>query len=736
MLPLRSRLLHAQLCLQIRRNVFVMSTEKRNKLKKKSKPKPKPAPRKEESVELQAPLPAERIERLEYMNKLGKFRELRDSTARILREPSSEPQQTRKLEVVEEEEPEEPQELQNDENFDPSQQILAAPAVAVPESITDRLGLAVKYLVNKDHQNWSLVLDQLQLEGGFKDISPKDVRLLAYSIPVSDFQNVFPKFSALMAEAGIAMSPKILNTYMRSLLYGSTVDGDKMTEIQKCADQIKELSKGHKMPRITYELLVQAYGKNLNVQKMNEVLAEMQLMKLTPSKTTYSNVLSTCVYKAKDHKTATELFDYMKFESAKTQPSTKQYQHMIVSHVINDNVEKALDLYDEMLQGNIPLNQAILQCLARGCSTREHLKVKAWHFMFEIYEKGWNPTVETAEFMIYLCAKDGDLAMARAVYQQLNLSQSLLSKSFAFLMKAYATASTNHQHLPSITLNEAGRKFRNNLLAKTNLHPKLSNPRQMLPFLPLPELREANEIMAESSAMMAHSVMVNPSFLVIESINNYLNVAATVGTLEDFIDRFNEFTFLDKTGIPQTRYVLDGVDESTEASELEEVEEKQEKKLPTKSPLLSEVMAGNGAAVRKPRNSLSYIYALKAAGEHRNYKFAQQIWTERGSFRKSDLFKNMLRKEKDKQDFEFAIAMVNALTTMGMYDDALAIIVSTEYQFKWTWAHFRDLYDKAATLSFTKITQTLRGIASRAQINYAGKLRKKDYKRYLVDRRL
>lgn len=726
-----------------RRSIFVMSSEKRNKLKQKSKnprAQVREEPRKELRKELRKEehlagadpdelLGGDRIDRMEYSQKLRSLRELTRTASSVIRSsqqqnPSESEERHSHKEISEEP-------SGSTEAFDPSTSSLAAPAVAIPQSVCERLGLAMKYLVNKHTQNWPMVLEQLSQEGGLKGLPQRDIRKLVYAIPMDQLSHVFPKIESLLKDAGVAMSPKILNKYLGSLLYGPRIDQAALAHAEQVVETIRSVSKKGKLPRETYELMVQAHGKNLDIDKVNQVVAEMQAHKLAPSKATYSNVLSTCVYKARNHRAAAELFDYMKFESSKTKPSTKEYQHMIVSHVLDNDVEKALDLYEEMLLAKIPVNQSILVALARGCASREQLKMKAWQFMFDIYDRDWVPEVGTAEFMLYLAASDGDLTMARALYQQLNLSHCSLDRSFAYLLKAYAAAATNENRIPTITFNEWGKRFRSNILAKTSLLPATDNPRQALPFLPLVELTTANELMAESSAMMAHSVMANPDFITIASINNYLNVAAVAGTLDDFVDRFHEFTYLDQTGIPQTRLVhVELADETVAAPG-----QRTDAKSPTKSPLLGEIMVANGQRFSKPRNSVTYMHALKAAAKHRNYDFAQSIWTERGNFRKSDLFKQLLRSEKDKQDFAFASAMVQALTTMKLYDDALAVIVSTEYQFKWTWPHFRDLYDGAAALGLSKITQTLRGIASRAQMKFSGKIRKRDFKRHMMANR-
>lgn len=188
--------------------------------------------------------------------------------------------------------------------------------------------------------------------------------------------------------------------------------------------------------------MIQAYGKNNNLEKINMCLSEMKQNKLEPSQKTFSNILSTCVYKANDHKQAVEIFDSMKFLSQKTKPDTRAYQDIIVSYVNNDNIEKALDLYREMITEKIEINQRIMVALARGCTSRPELRFKAWDFIFDIYNNNWEPTLNTFEYMLYLSAKDGDVALSRAFYSKLNESNAITPRSFSFLLLAYSKKSS------------------------------------------------------------------------------------------------------------------------------------------------------------------------------------------------------------------------------------------------------------------------------------------------------
>lgn len=617
--------------------------------------------------------------------------------------------------------------------FDARNATLATPRTDLPASIQEKLGLAVNYLVSKENQNWSLVLHQLKEAGGFEGVHEKDIRMMIYAIPKKQLKQIFPQIEQLLADASIKKSPKMVNYYLKSVIAGNSVSKDELAVVEKYVEDLRLSNSKGKLSRNTYEVLIEAYGKASDITKMNEVMKEMKQLGLEPSLTMYSNVLSTCVYKMRDHKQAVQLFDLMKFLAGSMAPSTREYQDIIVSYVNNNDIEKALDLYQEMLTGGVQMNQNILVALARGCMSREQLRFKAWDFIFEIYNCKWEPTVPTLEYMLYLAAKDGDLALSRALYQQLNLSDATSPRSFSFLLLAYTRSTiarpVNEFQPLAITAHEAGRNFRRNILELIDLTPQLDNPKQAIPFLPKVALSDKKEMLAELSAIMAHALMMQPGYVNTESVNTFLNIAANLGSLEEFIDRFEEFTFLDRTGVTETITVIEPeILESFDTSVMEKL------RAATKSPILAQVIESRKDKVKIPRNTITYLIALKAASKHKNYTFAQKMWSERGTYRKSTNFKSLPRDTKDKLDFSFASSMVNCLTELKLLDDALAILVSTEYQFKWTWRELGPLYTTAVKVGHDNITKTIRGVVKRAQVNHEGKIRKKDYKRYVMER--
>lgn len=635
------------------------------------------------------------------------------------------------------------------EVFNASSHSLVTPAVDLPESITKRLGLAIKFLVYKKNIDWAVILQQLEEGGGFKGLPEKDIRMLIYTIPRHQVHHLIPKIESLLEKGEVTKTSKIVNIFIEGLSHGAYISDETILQIEDYCHYLRGIHKKGKLPRETLELMIHAYGKNNNLEKINNCLMEMKQNKLEPSEKTFSNILSTCVYKANDHKQAVEIFDSMKFLSQKTKPNTRAYQDIIVSYVNNNDIEKALDLYREMITEKIDVNQRILVALARGCTSRPELRFKAWDFIFDIYNNNWEPTLNTFEYILYLSSKDGDIALSRAFYSKLNESGAVTPRAFSFLLLAYSKSQVakvgQPVELPPITFHENGRNFRRNVLSDVNLFPKDATPQKSVPFLPVLDLTSKEEIMAESSALWAHTLMFNPDFINTDCVNTFLNIAAEMGGLDDFISRFDDSTFLDRNGLANdTRVIIEEVPETIESNtqvnttqggdQTTKEVEIFDKKSVTTSPLLKELNQVGHTNRKMPRTSLTYVIALKAAGKSKNYKFAQRIWSERGTYRRSSSFRELSRSTKDELDFQFASAMVSCLTKMNLLDDALAILLSTEYQFKWTWKELNELYKAAVNIGHDNACRTIRGISKRAQINYEGKIRRRDYKKYVMER--
>lgn len=605
----------------------------------------------------------------------------------------------------------------------PGPRSLVTPSTPLPPSIINKLGLAARYLVSKTNANWPIAIQALA-EEGVADIPEKDLRKLVYAIPHQDLAYVIPHLESLFHHSHHQLSPKIMNRFIESLSRGATISRGNLARIELYVDRIRAGSPpGVKpLPRRTYELLISVYGKCNNLSQIDAILQEMKLFKLSPSAAIYSNVLKTYVYKSRDHKQATAVFDTMKFLSHTTRPNTDAYNDIIVSYVNNNDVEKALDLYQEMLDARIEVNQSIMVALSRGCSQRPGLRFKSWEFMLEIYDRGWTPHRETLEYMISLAAHDGDTALARVMFKKLAAVGSLTPRSLTFLLQAYGKSRIHAELMdpPIVSMHEKGRLLRRTLLMEFNSVP------ETVPMLPLLDVTTAEEIMAESQAIWRYIVEERPEVVSVEGYNTYLNVAAEFGTEEEFLGRYGE---LYHELWREPRRVE--VEVEVEVDEVLKDLDPRDLDLQNLDPGPG-LVPGPGPNPNPPgpmRNTFTYIIGLKAAGNLKSYQLAQQIWTERGHYRKTNQFRTLSPTKKNQLDFEFANSMVQSLTKMKHLLDALAVILSTEYQFKWSWNQLKPIHREFVEAGMDKQSRTVRNIALRAQVRFEGKVDRRERSR-------
>ena len=605
---------------------------------------------------------------------------------------------------------------------------LVTPSTPLPTSIINKLGLAARYLVSKTHANWPIAIKTLA-EEGVTDISEKDLRKLVYAIPHQDLAYVIPQLESLFHNSHHQLSPKIMNRFIESLSRGGTISRGNLARIELYVERIRAGSPpGVKpLPRRTYELLISVYGKCNKLSQIDAILQEMKSFKLSPSPAIYSNVLKTYVYKSRDHKQATAVFDTMKFLSHTTRPNTDAYNDIIVSYVNNNDVEKALDLYQDMIDGRIEVNQSIMVALSRGCSQRPGLLFKSWEFMLEIYDRGWTPRRETLEYMISLAAHDGDTALARVIFKKLAAVGSITRRSVTFLLQAYgksrvqaaaaATPAAAIMDPPIVSMHEKGRLLRRTLLSEFN------SVRETVPMLPVLDVTTAEEIMAESGAIWRYIVEEMPEVVSVEGYNTYLNVAAEFGTEEEFLGRYGESSH------ELWRESVQGRDlgpKDPDPKDLDLTHSLGPKDLDPKDldpkDLDPKDLDPKDLEPGPLRNTFTYIIGLKAAGNLKSYQLAQQIWTERGHYRKTNQFRTLSPTKKNQLDFEFANSMVQSLTKMKHLLDALAVILSTEYQFKWSWNQLRPIHKEFVEAGMDKQSRTVRNIALRAQVRFEGKV--------------
>ncbi|CCH60220.1 hypothetical protein TBLA_0C04200 [Henningerozyma blattae CBS 6284] len=467
------------------------------------------------------------------------------------------------------------------------------------------------------------------------------------------------------------------------------------------------------------------------------------------------------------YKQAWDVFDAMKFMSESTFPSEITYNSVIQLCAKEKNYSRAIDLYNEMQDKNIKISVRTLSTLAKTLATSssdnitsegkaESLRLYGWKYIHMI-EQDYNlrdfisdsndkDAFFTLEAMLALAAYDGDIALARALYfkaitqkykyELINpanvglTSRELWKKTLYpqllnYLMLAYQRYSTTS--LPILLGYSEGIILRRNIVNSVDYDIRDYGDNIKLPMLPLKEINQPWQILAESRALwhfnldFGNSVdlrqrpselnvdllknfrqncqtfsefkfeimylvskwkeeLVNSTILNPITLNTYLSIAIKQGNdKHEYISRLNEFSY--------EQHVLDAI--------LQDMYNKleTENSVPTSNNSLSKNIDYLGSLKHKIlRNENIYEVTLKAAMKFNDYDMATNTWNGRGYFRKTDAFQKLDKKERVCSDQIFAQCMVDFFTQAKMYEDAIKLILSTQRGINWTYSMVKNLY--------------------------------------------
>ncbi|EMG48063.1 CCM1 Mitochondrial group I intron splicing factor CCM1 [Candida maltosa Xu316] len=616
------------------------------------------------------------------------------------------------------------------------------PSLMFPEQINQRLGLVSDMLIQPNgktnlpqeikNNNWNMLLIQLDQTGGFKGLTQKDITHFIRKIPLKNLKSLIPHLEKMHHDAGLTIHYNVYYLFTRALTTGGRISDLQLKMVERYFD---EISKQTELKIDHYETMVYAYVKNNNMTKVDDVLKIMKDKDIPISKSIYTAVFQGYSFYQKNHDKALEVFDAMKFFSKETSPDENVYTDVIISCVANRQLEKGLDLYQEFQDNNLKVNQRILSALAKGCSRSRQYKFDAWNYIFQIYDYGWAPTLQTYEHMLYISATDGDVELTRALFYKLLESNSVSGQAFISLMLSYSKyippSRRTEPFLASLT--DKGRLFRQGILNGVDF----TKPVQEFPFLPFQTIPDTKFILAESSAVWAHAIIKYPQFVrQHQVVTSYLTVALELGEFEEFKDRFDASTYLNTEGIPKAREVeiIEPDQENDTTDEVKQQDSSSSNEL-IKSPIfkhLEPALVDN--RFKAARDSFIYNIAIRAAGRFKKYEFAQDILKERGQYRKSNNFKRLTPKEQEREDFQFASYLVECWTNMNLLEDAYAVVLSSVERFPWSWKQLGVLSRAAMKLGSLSLVESLKNVVRFSQEKNHGKIKYIDFKTYVMNR--
>ncbi|OLY81933.1 Pentatricopeptide repeat-containing protein [Smittium mucronatum] len=237
----------------------------------------------------------------------------------------------------------------------------------------------------------------------------------------------------LMKDAFISPT---LKTYDHMLLgYANSGNLKKAVSIFK---QIESNNLTHSV--YSYGGLIKAYIKNNRLDDAYKVYELMKTKGVMPTESIYDNLLLGCISFG-DSKRAWGTFEHLRFEIAS--PSVKSMTIMINACILDDQVEKALTLLDEMIANNQQLTDVTFNSLIKACAHRPGYLNNALELLVKMELTGFKPDYYTYNTIIYACARNKNLEMARHIFNELikksNQFLRLDESSFTNLFWTYAS---------------------------------------------------------------------------------------------------------------------------------------------------------------------------------------------------------------------------------------------------------------------------------------------------------
>ncbi|RLV96661.1 Mitochondrial group I intron splicing factor CCM1 [Spathaspora sp. JA1] len=605
-----------------------------------------------------------------------------------------------------------------------------AAALELPEPISDRLGLAPSLLLNDSAQNWPALVEQLKLGGGFTDLPPMTIHKFLSKIPDPTLNTLLPQIESMYQDANIRIPAKTCYKFLCSLSSGQHVDDSRLQLVDRYVGLIKQLQP---LNIDHYETLIIIYCKNNNQTKVNELLEEMKQQGIAMTKLIFSSIMQGYASEGK-HAQSMKIFQGMKFLSEQTQPEQREYTAIIASCVKHQEIEEALDLYQEMKSQKIPPNEKILSVLAKGCSESRQFKYKAWNFFFEIYKNGWTPSLKSYETMLYIASKDGDVDLTRALLYKMLETNTLSSRAMTRLFASYGKFLPETERTSPLLIanNGNGMRFRRNIINEIDFSKIVAG----FPFLPNSRLTNRRLVSAESSAIWAYMSLNYPGYITNGMVTCYLDVALNHGDLVDFKSRFEQASYLDRTGLPNTRQVVIEEPPTTTQSEStsETITSTSASTSITQSPLLSEMQhLFQDNSVKVPRDTILYNLCLRAAGKFQDFQFLEDTLKEHGEYRLTPAFTNLSERDQRQLDFKFARHLVQAYVDMNLLEDALAVVISSEDNFQWGKHELGNLIGACHRNERFDAYNRLKEVIAKTQIA-KGKITRLDHKIYTKKR--
>ncbi|ODV61608.1 Ccm1p ASCRUDRAFT_75597 [Ascoidea rubescens DSM 1968] len=533
--------------------------------------------------------------------------------------------------------------------------------------------------------------------------------------------------------------------------------------------------------------LVTSFQSEDITEKLNYYLSEMKKYKINIKENlVIITILLQISTKLKNKQQVVEIFDMVKFLSIGADVHFYNSIFTFYTDFDTQNIFKCLDLFEDMRTNGIEPDARTYEILSRVCFSKDEYMLQAWEFFLKAYVKNnYEINEQLLILLMSLCSKDNDLVMVRVLF--LNLYQRIkkISPEVLFvLFSSYRTfinnkikSQTNQvEKLPLMLATDFGKNLRTNLLHSINFKSNRieqeegyedlkTSPNRLdfnqvtLPFIPVYELKTDEQVLFESDAIWSYILLEHPDIINFRTVGAYLQISTEhAKSLDEFKKRYENFTYLDDDGLKFKKLdkglIIDNSNTNENKTTAEEEEGKSENQdedgskdeydieiedgieiendikttIPQQAEKPEALELAKNLGYKIARNSYIYKIALAAAKNFKDIGFAQEVWMERGKFRKTRLFKSLPPDVRKEEDFTFAVKLVGTFSEIGYLRDALSIITSTENQFKWTYYLVKNFYIKAQEMGDTFTVRKLHWILNKDKMD-RNQIKKKLYQR-------
>lgn len=654
----------------------------------------------------------------------------------------------------------------------------------VPKEVRNLINdddLIIQSLSNRSRQDWNPIIKALHLTGKeIRKLPRKDFnkflllnvhnltlenvnkldelfkiyvynKLNEFTFPMYDllFNNI-SKISLESIQANITTNDMTSENYLFNYLQDLVQRYDLFVKkhSKKNSQNVIEIQRQH---NIILNYCITATSRTQNITMVDWFLKHFKEKYDTlPDKFTYTNIIKfysrlNIIEKAWD------TFDTMKFLSTSHSPDCKVYNQMLKLCQRSKNYSKAIDLFHEMKDKRVTptvetfsiMGTLLAKCSSDNISAEgndEALRLLGWKFIQDMINED---DFHSVGAMMALSSYDGDIGLSRAIYFQYVMKQYRKFKKnegildqiawqramnpilFNYLLLSYSKWSPERR--PLLMNWEEGLRLRRDLINSVDYTMRsFEDCSVILPFLPLLELNDVNQIIMESNALWHFHINsgqvnkdylnpcdedtnrivglisgksdplknflqlttqlksangINSRILNYKCLNTYLTIAIRLNAKEEYERRLNLYT----------------IDES----ELNAIEK-------------FEPASVSSLQYKLIKNDSIYCNSMKAAIRFRDGTLSQTTWTQRGAYRRSSsIFKILPMKERINHDTAFAQLMVNYAVEMGQYIDALSIIMSSQRYINWQYGMVKFLHERLVELDDKKCIDKLLAVINK-----------------------